>query len=348
VRGLVGLVLAACLIGLAGPQPVHAGAEGQATTGVWINPKLGLATPEEAERLLTMPFHAWYFDGDPWIQQKHRWRERVYLIYDRPSWLTLKAGESWRVETCRDLLIAEDSALSLLFNPAGLAYPKTLLGWRWARFARHHCRILSHVARLRPVQTSTVEHPDFLAKAWTVRHLSPLAYVSVSMNAFCKKYRSEIEDTPHHHLRDKSARYPGPDVYYGLIHERPWDDAMRDGKRVWALWAQDPAVDVAGIKVSPRIRSESEESVLTFAVQAVGSLPGHERPVFVIKAGHDYKAPDCHSCPFFQVLVLSYEPEIEVFRAINLEDFEPYFMDSPYWRQRCLPQIKKPREKRGH
>jgi hypothetical protein len=44
VRGLFGLVLAACLIGLAGPQPVHA-EEAGSTPGLWINPELGLRGP---------------------------------------------------------------------------------------------------------------------------------------------------------------------------------------------------------------------------------------------------------------------------------------------------------------
>jgi len=347
MRALAIILIAAFVIQLSGAGP--APAQGSSTPGIWINPNLwpGVATPEDAGRLLTMPFHAWYFGEDSWFRKKHRWRERVHLLYERPPWLGVKPGVSWRVETCEDLLIAEDAGLSLVFNPAGLAYPKTMLGWRWVEHTRYRCRILTHVARLRPVETPTIEHPDFLASAWTVRHLSPLAYISVSMNSFCKKYRSEIEGTPHHHLRDKRARYAGPDVFYGLIHERPWDEAMNDGERVWAVWAQDPAVEIAGIAVSPHIRLESEDSVLTFAVQGVGSLSERQRPVFVIKAGHDYKVPDCHGCPFFGVLVLSYDPEIEIFRSINLEDFEPYFMDSPYWRQRCLPPMKMSPEKGG-
>jgi hypothetical protein len=338
VRGLVGLVLAACLIGLAGPQPVHAADEAP-TPGLWINPELGLATPEEAERLLTMPFHAWYFDGDPWIQQKHRWRERVYLIYERPSWLTLKAGESWAIETCKDLLIAKNMGLALVFDPDGkdaaLLYPKTVLGWRWAYHAWYYCQVLSHVARLQPIEIPPPGQPDFVARVWTVRHLSPLAYAGFSIESVCKAYRSEVWNAPHLAIQNRGGAYGGGHVFHGVFHRRRWDPALGDGDRVWALWAQDPTVEVAGIKISPRIRLESEESNYFFTVRGVGSLPGGGRPVFVVSVTNSAKNGGTMSV-VYETLVLAYDAEIEMFRAINLEDIEHYFR-----HYNCLPSKRK-------
>jgi hypothetical protein len=338
VRCLVGLVLTACLIGLAGPRLGFA-EEGQATPGLWINPELGLATPEDAERLLTMPFHAWYFDENSWERKKHRWRERVYLIYERPPWLTLKASESWAIETCKDLLIAKNMGLALVFDPDGkdaaLLYPKTVLGWRWAYYALYYCQVLSHVSRLQPIEIPPAGHPDFVARVWTVCHLSPLAYAGFSIESVCKAYRSEVWNAPHLVIQNRGDAHGGGHVFHGVFHRRRWNPVLGYGDRVWALWAQDPAVEVAGIKISPRIRLESEESIYFFRFRGVGSLPGVGRPVFVVSVRNTAKNGGTMSV-VYETLVLAYDAEIGMFRAINLEDIEQYFR-----HYNCLPSKRK-------
>jgi hypothetical protein len=335
MRALAIILIAAFVIQLSGAGP--APAQGRPTPGIWINPNLwpGVATPEDAARLLTMPFHAWYFGEDSWYRKKHRWRERVYLIYERPSWLTLKPGESWAIETCRDLMVAKNARLSLVFNPAGLVYPKVVLGWRWAHFAWYYCQVLRHISRLRPIETPPPAHPDFLARVWTVRHLSPVAYVGRSIESVCSGYSSEVRDVPHLVIQNRGGTHGGGHVFHGVFHRRRWDAAMSDGDRVWALWAQDPAVEVAGIKVSPRIRLESEESTYIFTVRGIGSLPDRDRPVIVVSVKNSAKNGGTMPTTY-ETLVLAYDAEIEIFRVINLEDFEHYFRHYD-----CVPPKRK-------
>jgi len=85
MRALAIILIAAFVIQLSGAGP--APAQDNATPGMWINPNVwpGVATPKDAARLLTMPFHSWYFGEESWARDKHKWRERVYLIYERPS-----------------------------------------------------------------------------------------------------------------------------------------------------------------------------------------------------------------------------------------------------------------------
>ena len=61
MRGLI-VFLFACLIALSGARP--AAAEESPTPGLWINPELGLATPEEAAARYKGPFHAWWIEED--------------------------------------------------------------------------------------------------------------------------------------------------------------------------------------------------------------------------------------------------------------------------------------------
>ncbi len=88
MRRLFVLVLAACLIGLAGSA--LAAEEGQPAPGLWINPELGLATPEKAAARYKAPFHTWAIPEDDPIREDRR---HAFLLFGG-EWS--EALESWR------------------------------------------------------------------------------------------------------------------------------------------------------------------------------------------------------------------------------------------------------------
>jgi len=318
MRALTIVLVAAFVIHLssAGPAP----AEESATPGIWINPELGLATPADAAERYKAPFHTWLVDhwGEP---EEPDWRRRVFFRFVRPSTDPDKPRLSRKVASCAVMRAAWRNG----FRSTGdKSEPGSLLNGRWSYEILKICEALEHLSRLRPVQTPPPAHPDFLARAWTVRHLSPLAYSGRSLESLCSGYSSEVRDAPHLAIYNRGDTHGGGHVFHGVIHRRRWDAAMSDGDRVWALWAQDPAVEVAGIAVSPRIRLESEHSDYTFTVYGVGSLPEIERSVLIVLVTNTAKNGGSHPT-VYKTLVLAYDAEIEIFRAVNLADFEHYF-----------------------
>ncbi len=324
MRRLVGLVLAACLIGFVGPRSVHAGEEA-ATPGLWINPELGLATPEDAAARYKAPFHTWLSeDGD---HEESDWRQRIFFRFTRDS---RDGGPdlSRKVASCAVMRAAWRNGFRSTYR---MSEPGSLLNGRWSYQILKRCETLEHLSRLRPIKARLEEHPDYLANAWTVRHLSPLAYAGVSMESLCSGYRSEVRNEPHLALRDRYAAHGGGYVFHGLIHERPWDDTMKDGDNVWAVWSETSSIEVAGLQISPRIRLESEHSVTNFTVQGVGALMEHGRTELVVLIEEGSKAGGT-IWPVDKVVLLSYEPAIQIFRVVNLEDFKRELDDYD-----CLP-----------
>jgi hypothetical protein len=331
VRGLFGLVLAACLIGLAGPQPVHAADEAP-TPGLWINPKLGLATPEEAAARYKAPFHTWLVDH--WKEpEEPDWRRRIFFRFTRhygdyPDYQRL----SRKVASCAVMRTAWRNRFG---STGDKNEPGSLLNGRWSFEILKVCEALEYLSRLRPIETASPGHPDFAARVWTVRHLSPLAYAGFSIESVCKAYRSEVWDAPHLAIQNRGDAHGGGHVFHGVFHRRRWDPALGDGDRVWALWVQDPTVEVAGITISPRFRLESEDSIYFITVYGVGSLSGDERPELIILVTNTAKNGGTHPT-VLSALVLAYDAEVEMFRVINLGDFKRELGDYD-----CLPSERK-------
>ena len=328
MRALAVVLVAAFVIALSGAGP--APAQDNATPGIWINPELGLATPADAAERYKAPFHTWLVDhwGEP---KEPDWRRRIFFRFTRSS---DDDGPrlSHKVASCAVMRTAWRNGFRSTYN---LNEPGSLLNGRWSYQILKRCLALEHLSRLRPIATSPTEHPDFLARSWTVRHLSPLAYSGISLESLCSGYSSEVRDVPHLAIYNRGDTHGGGYVFHGVFHRRRWDAAMSDGYRVWALWAQAPAVEIAGIKVSPRIRLESEHSDYTFTVYGVGSLPELERPVLIVLVTNTAKGGGSDPT-VYSTLVLAYDAEIEIFRVINLEDFEHYFRHYD-----CVPPKRK-------
>jgi hypothetical protein len=230
VRGLVGLVLAACLIGLAGPQPVHAADEAP-TPGLWINPELGLATPEDAAARYKAPFHTWRIEEDDPIRKDRRhafllfggdWSETLES-WRRLAWQELKNaqpekfglggwhGRHWpaeipppppgpaplRVESCADMLVAYRAGLRL--RPAlELAWHGSSLNFFHLRvYLFDECLALEHLTRLQPLEGDFGDVPTFWGDRATVLRLSPVVFRTHSGNFIRDNLAAELSDTPH-------------------------------------------------------------------------------------------------------------------------------------------------------
>ncbi len=330
MRLLVGLVLT---VSLAVVTAGLAAAEENTTPGLWINPELGLATPEAAAARYKAPFHTWLLKEDDSVREEPDWRRRIFFRFTRrygdyPDYQRL----SRKAASCAVMRTAWRNGFG---STGDKSEPGSLLNGRWSFEILKICEALEYLSRLRPIETAPLAHPDFVARVWTVRHLSPLAYAGLSLESVCDGYRSEVRNAPHLVIQNRGDAHGGGHVFHGEFHRRRWNPALGDGDRVWALWAQGPAIEVAGIKVSPRFRLESENSIYFITIYGVGSLPGDERPVMIVLVTNTAKNGGTHST-VHSALVLAYDAEIKMFRAINLEDIEHYFR-----RYNCLPPKRK-------
>jgi hypothetical protein len=255
VRGLFGLVLAACLIGLAGPRPVHA-ADDSPTPGLWINPELGLATPKDAAARYRAPFHTWRIDEDDPRREEPDWRERAFLLFGgdwsealegwsrsarQELWETQQEkhklghwfGRHWpaeipppppgptplRVQSCADLLAAYRANL----HP----HPALESAWHGSRLNFFHlglylfydCVALEHLARLQPLEGDAGEVPAFQGDRATVLRLSPVVFNQSPSEAVQRDLITELSDTPHLENARKVGGRPHADDQF---IEGPW------------------------------------------------------------------------------------------------------------------------------
>jgi hypothetical protein len=374
---------------------VHAGAEGQATTGVWINPKLGLATPEEAAARYKAPFHTWWIDEDDPIREEPDWRERAFLLFgeewsealeswDRMAWRELKRlqpeyirrGGDWRggkwpaeippppsepapqrVESCTDLLAAYRMGLQLR--------PNLNLAWSGSHLRRldlhisgfDTCLALTHLARLRPLVGSFEDVPAFRGDKATALRLSPVVYGWTPDDHIWDYLGAELADAPHEenarkiygrpHVTDPIVEgswwprssglwdgvgysicrdeAPPPALWAPLVDAYCRSDDPDLAERYWSVMAQGDIKEVAGFPFAPEVVVEGVGVKHILTIWGVGRLPEAEGLVLVIMVQEHWKGGT--SPPHWMPMVLNYDPDLDLFRLINFDDFNLKLLD---------------------
>jgi hypothetical protein len=267
VRGLFGLVLAACLIGLAGPQPVHA-EEAGSTPGLWINPELGLRGP---------------------MAQHGNDRSR----------------SSFTRERCDNTHVAGDKIMATSHEFAS-------------------CLALAHVMALRPYEGQLDTKPAFLANQHTIARLSPVLFRNVSTTAQFDAITAEYLGTIHYYM-DEHGRKFAPESF---LEGQPGDRDMRPNG--WAVWAEGPEEEVAGLSFVPRIRLQSHDEFYSFEVWGVGRWLESGDLVLVVLYSYRYNFFRQNLSgnlyrdqwgPAYHVGLLCYDPRFDLFRVINFTDY---------------------------
>ncbi len=393
MRRLVGLVLAACLIGLAGSRPAIADDESP-TPGLWINPELGLATPEDAAARYKAPFHTWLIEEDDPIREDRRhafllfggdWSEALES-WDRMAWRELREaqpekfglghwyGRDWpaeipppppgpaplRVESCAGLLAAYRAGLQ--------PRPALETAWHGSRlnffhlgvFLFHDCLALEHLTRLQPLEGDFGDVPTFWGDRATVLRLSPVVFGQFPSDFIQRNLIAELSDTPHLENARKIRRrphagdqiiedpwWPGPGMpwwkgyLYDICEERDdrppavWvplldryciDDDILAPDQAWSVTAPGGTQRVAGFSFASEILVEGDAAIHTFTVLGVGALPEAEGVALVVMVVEDLKRGS-RKYDTRLPLVLTYDPDLDMFRVINFDDFSLMFLD---------------------
>jgi hypothetical protein len=242
MRALAAVLVAAFAIQLSGAGP--AWAQESSTPGIWINPELGLATPEEAKKRYEGPFHNWWIAEDDPIREE---RGRAFLLFgedwsealeswDQMAWRELREaqpekhklghwyGRDWpaeipppppgpaplRVQSCGDMLAAYRAGL----------HPRPALesAWHGSRLNFFHlgiylfdeCLALEHLTRLQPLEGDVGEVPAFQGDRATVLRLSPVVFNQSPSEAVQRDLITELSDTPHLENARKVGGAPTP------------------------------------------------------------------------------------------------------------------------------------------
>jgi len=394
MRALAAVLVAAFVIALSGAGPVSA--QESSTPGLWINPKLGLATPEDAARRYEGPLHAWLIDeGDP-RRQEPDWRERAFLLFgedwsealeswDQMAWRELREaqpekfglghwyGQEWpaeipppppgpaplRVESCANLLAAYRAGL----RPR----PALESAWHGARLNFFHlgvylfyeCLALEHLTRLQPLEGDFGDVPAFWGDRATVLRLSPVVFGQSPGEFVQHNLIAELSDTPHLenarkirgrlHAGDQIIEdpwWPDPGIAWwkwipGFVcgsEDRPpvvWapllerycvgDDILAPDQ-AWSVTAPGDAQRAAEFYFASEFLVEGEAAAHTLTVLGVGALPEAEGVVLVVMVVEDLKRGS-RKYDTRLPLVLNYDPDLDMFRVINFDDFSLMFLD---------------------
>jgi hypothetical protein len=301
--------LGLAVVPVAGP----AAADETPTPGIWINPELGLATPEDAAVRYKAPFHTWLVDH--WKEPKEPdWRRRIFFRFlsdsrDGGPLLSRKAA------SCAVMRTAYGNPSSG-FDP-NIDEPHSLLNWKRGLTLLDECLALKYLARLKPLAPGAQNGPGFLARRRTAQRISPLLLTHFTEH-ICRAVDAERAGVPGLHNRQRLWE---PNFHREAISEwAPWTERPT---ATWSIWPErEMAETFQGLRFHPRIILERPELRYTFEVWGIGALDEDPRPHLVVLAEVKAKGrwwsgtyPDA----FAGILV--YDPEQDLFRATNLEDF---------------------------
>ena len=317
MRALAVVLVAAFAIHLSGAGP--APAQESSTPGIWINPELGLATPEDAAKRFKAPFHTWLVDHlvDYWKELDERdWRRRIFFRMirfgddDHGPRLSLKAA------SCAVMRTADANR----FGFGGtLKEPRSLLNWEWAFELLDHCVAYRLLARLKPLAPGVETGPGFLARRWTAPRLPPLV-LTFFRHKICRAIDAERAGVPGLHNR---LRLWDPNFHRKVIVEgTPWTKAHGE---TWTIWPERATVEtLLGFRFQSRFYLETDDQRFIIEVWGIGALTGDPRPHLVVLVIKDPKGPlTDHASPNLFPALLVYDSAQDLFRVANLEDFEP-------------------------
>jgi len=191
-----------------------------------------------------------------------------------------------------------------------MAYPRSFIS----------CLTLMHVMALRPYEGKLETETTFLATKHTVARLSPVLFQNLNWHSFYGAMTAELWGSP------KSYFDWGPHfAQENFLEARPW----RRGKQLarWAVWAAAPEERVAGLRFAPRIRFESHDERYSIEVWGVGLWSETGDLVLVATYGFGYGRLSEFAPPFRwwgpggQVAVLCHDPRLDMFRFMNIDDY---------------------------
>ena len=284
-------------------------AEAGDSDGLWINPALGIATPEEAAALMLKPFD----DSFPPIGPRP---ERQYPNDDW-SFHDTTNGALRPVSNCAEMLQAYRDGL-------------TPVVWRPGVWALQECLTLSHLTALRPLAGRPAGHPDFLARRETILRLSPVIFSGGNLRNTCDAIRAELAGRPDRY--DYASHGDADFRRLPLIEAKPSRDRPDD---VWALWPLGEKIEIRGIEAITSMILDLSYFSYLFELWGVGALAETGAPVLVLLVVENYKDGALGHVP--KPAVLSYDPALDMFRFLNLRDFEPEFAERPYAGDCYLP-----------
>jgi hypothetical protein len=187
-----------------------------------------------------------------------------------------------------------------------------------------------------------------------VLRLSPVVFGQSPRELVQHSLIAELSDIPHlENARKKGGRphaddqiiegpwWPAPGVYWDFVcrSDNPppavWeslfekfctDDDTLARVPAWAVTTHGNTGRAAGFSFASEIRIEEEGGAYILTVLGVGALPEADGLALVVMAIDDWKRGS-RKYDTQQPLVLDYDPDLDMFRVINLDDFSLWFRD---------------------
>jgi hypothetical protein len=306
MRALAAVLFAAFVTCLSGAGPVSA--QESSTPGIWINPELGLATPADAAERYKAPFHTWLVDhwGEP---EEPDWRRRIFFRMIRFGDDDHGPRISHKAASCAVMRTAYAND----YGFGGFSdEPHSLLNWERGLTLLDQC-----LARLQPLAPDVETGPGFLARRRTALRLSPLLLTDFHYHV-CRAVDAERAGVPG--LYNRLRRW-WPDFHRAIISEgTPWTEAHGE---IWTIRSERESVEAfQGLRFQPRLLLETDEMRFIVEVWGIGALDGDPRPHLVVVVEEEAKGPfSGYINPAAFAGILVYDPEQDLFRATNLDDF---------------------------
>jgi hypothetical protein len=218
----------------------------------------------------------------------------------------------------------------------------------------YECLALEHLTRLQPLEGDVGEVPAFQGDRATVLRLSPVVFNQSPSESVQRDLIAELSDIPHlenarkiggrAHADDQFIEgpwWPDPGVYWDAVcrFDNPppavWeplfekfctDDDTLARVPAWAVTAPGDAQRAAGFSFAIEILVEGEGGAHILTVLGVGGPPEAEGLVLVVMVVEDWKR-GTRKYDTRQPLVLNYDPDLDMFRVINFDDFSLWFRD---------------------
>jgi hypothetical protein len=92
-------------------------------------------------------------------------------------------------------------------------------------------------------------------------------------------------------------------------------------KRLWAVTASRDAQRASAFYFAPKAVVEGENNIHALTILGVGGLPEAAGLVLVVMTVKKLKGGSASAYDLLMPLVLNYDPDLDMFRVINFDDF---------------------------
>jgi hypothetical protein len=172
-----------------------------------------------------------------------------------------------------------------------------------------------------------------------VLRLSPVVFGQFPSDFIQRNLIAELSDTPHLENARKIRRrphagdqiiedpwWPGPGVFWPKGFVCRSDDPPPAVWQAWSVTAPGDIQRVAGFYFASEILVEGEGAAHTLTVLGVGGLPDADGLALVVMIVEDLKRGS-RKYDTRLPLVLTYDPDLDMYRVINFDDFYLIFLD---------------------